>query len=196
MTATVDADAQARLDAVADAALANKLSTREAMRDFVESKVRDDADLLWEMFHYWRNPAIDALLQQAIVRRREQKAQAAAVSEVISDAAGEKAKHALHKSMTEGLRIVERTPEQKQQTRNSVAQMLWKLDVFMVNGRAIGDCTASEVRAWCATRRRDARFAELVSAGVTGNQRIRDCITREEAEEFWTQASTETADAA
>lgn len=67
------------------------------------------------------------------------------------------------------------------------------LDTFKVNGQSIGDLTPREVEGWANSRRRDARFAQLLIAGLPPTKIIRRFRTAEEAATLYQQAVKEIA---
>ena len=69
------------------------------------------------------------------------------------------------------------------------------LQSFLVNGKPISQVTPLEARAWSASRRRDARFVELLCSGIPDSSKIGDFRTTEDAERFYDQAEKETKNA-
>jgi hypothetical protein len=85
-----------------------------------------------------------------------------------------------------------------------VARRLSRLDTVTIDGKPIGDCIASEVRAWAETRQRDARsagrdasFARSLAANLPGNAVIREWWTKPgEVDELYERAEADYAAAA
>jgi len=65
------------------------------------------------------------------------------------------------------------------------------LDDFKVNGEPIGDLTPETVLAKADLLERDSRFMRLMASGVPPHSRIRDYITKEEAEQRWKMAQAQ-----
>jgi len=189
-------DANTILADIADRALRQGFVQRDQMREFVYREVGDDARLLWAMFERWRGPAADALLDASRERRAEkERASARKVASTTGippspGASGRTSASGVSPQTAGGshLRVVGLTPEQLNEARNSAARVLWKIDTFPINGRPIGDCTVEEALGARDVRLRDARFIELVTAGVPSIGRIRDYVTREDAEKAWEAA--------
>lgn len=70
------------------------------------------------------------------------------------------------------------------------------LDTFRVNGQPLGDVSAAEARLWAEARgrqaRRDARFIELITAGLPDGMPIRRFRRDDEAQAAWAEALRET----
>jgi len=188
-------DANAILAEIADRALRQGFVERDQMREFVYREVGNDARLLWAMFDRWRGPAADMLLDAARARRAEEQRAITRLNPSISPpsrGASMRTSTTVAPPQAAGsphhLRVVGYTDEEAQAARNSAARVLWKIDTFPINGRPIGDCTVDEALGARDVRLRDARFIELVTAGVPSIGRIRDYVTREDAEKAWEQA--------
>jgi hypothetical protein len=69
------------------------------------------------------------------------------------------------------------------------------LDTFRVNGQPLGDVTPAEARLWAQARgrqaRRDARFVELVTAGLPDGLPIRRFRRDDEVAAAFSQALQE-----
>ena len=73
------------------------------------------------------------------------------------------------------------------------AQMRNYLDDFKVNGEPIGDLTPETVLAKADLLERDSRFMRLMASDVPPQSRIRDYITKEEAQQRWAMAQEQSS---
>lgn len=62
------------------------------------------------------------------------------------------------------------------------------LDTFLVNGRPLGDVSATEARAWGGARRREARFVEIITHGIPDDRPLRVYIKADEADAAFKRA--------
>lgn len=62
------------------------------------------------------------------------------------------------------------------------------LDTFLINGRALGDVSATEARAWGGARRREARFVEILTHGIPDDRPLRTYIKPAEADAAFKRA--------
>lgn len=129
--------------------------------------VRQDVELSWALFARFEEAAIRPVLAKAaeeIRRRRTPRVEA-----------GEPGQ-----SATDNQSACARSSAGRAAVTAAIARSL--LDTFLVNGRPIGDVSAGEARTWGKARRREARFVELLTAGITDDQPLRRWVTPEEAE--------------
>lgn len=192
-----------RLAAIADQIFAEPFRTRDAMHQAVIRKIVGDADLLWALLERYANAAIEVLLTEAMMRARAKRE--AAKSSATSSSSG----------ATSGMNITEPPSQMAGGSRGKaaaaagftsdeklasqvavnevVARVITKLDTFKINGRPIGDCTPEEILAWCASQKRNVRFAWLIAnSGVPHGHRVREYLTNpEEIEAFYVRAQGE-----
>lgn len=62
------------------------------------------------------------------------------------------------------------------------------LDTFLVNGRPLGDVSATEARAWSGARRREARFVEILTHGIFDDRPLRVYVKADEADAAFRRA--------
>lgn len=176
---------QRRLDQVAKEALRASPRNWDGAKDALYSRVRNDAELLWQMFAPYRNQAVQLLLTQAAAELRElerpkdMRADPSASGQRCNDSQ---------------LPPARRAPQQAMDAVAAVAR-LSLLDTFTVNGKPIGDLTASEANRWASSRERDARFVRLLTANLPPDAPIRKFRTGEDTQAIYEQASQEDGDA-
>jgi hypothetical protein len=63
------------------------------------------------------------------------------------------------------------------------------LRTFLIDGRALGDCLVREARSWAAKRARDARFIDMLTAGMQQDMVIGRHCTEKDAMDIWVAAN-------
>lgn len=83
-----------------------------------------------------------------------------------------------------GTRVVGAPTNPAQAGRDAVTALAKRslLDTFLVNGRPLGDVSATEARAWGGARRREARFVEIITHGIPDDRPLRVYIKADEAD--------------
>lgn len=91
---------------------------------------------------------------------------------------------------TTGRRVDDATTNSAQAGRDAVAALAKRslLDTFLVNGRPLGDVSATEARAWGGARRREARFVEILTHGIHDDRPLRVYIKADEADAAFKRA--------
>ncbi len=89
-----------------------------------------------------------------------------------------------------------RNPGSGAASRNAMAAVgkiasLSILDTFIVNGQPIGDVTSREAKAWAVSRRRDARFVDLLTANLPLDGKIRVYRRPKDSQKLYEQAEKE-----
>lgn len=171
----------------------------DGARDIVFNAVRNDAALLWALFEPYRAVAVQKLLtdvaqqmradEMARQRAGKRMAAAAEVPPAAATTRSEPRKVPLRVASTNerdrgghvwGENQAAFAPSRS--GMDAVARVVRQslLDTFQINGRPIGDCAVSEVRAWAERRQkdartagRDARFAMALVANLPGGEVIR-----------------------
>lgn len=151
---------------------------------FFIAEINRDVSLVWELFAPWRAEAIRKALQGASAALHEKST---------------KSRRSVHDHRENHIRADR--PARASAARNlvgvnSIGQVakLSMLDLLRVNGRAIGDVTAREARAWAASRRRDARFVELLTSNLPEDRPIREFRTGKDADALYARAQQEIRD--
>lgn len=132
--------------------------------------VRNDADLLWELFSPYQAAAIQAVLSRATAKA-----------------------HAKPVAVSAHKRTAAPSRDRIQRAMAAVGAVAGKslLDTFLVNGQPIGDLTSREASAWAGSRERDARFVRLLVANLPPDAPIRKYRTGEDARSLYDLASDE-----
>jgi hypothetical protein len=188
-------DADVRLDAIRDAALAQRFKSRVALRDHIDAQIGFDGTLLRPLIRRWRHDAlaksIEALIMEGIERQQAQQARSVAASAV-----SPRARRAQHRRMRAELHIIEPSAAERRAMRNDAAALYSKLDTFMINGRPLRRCIVSEALQWATSRSRDARFVRLVCAGMPLDAEVGTHAIEADVERYWDQVEQERRDAA
>lgn len=174
----------ARLEEAALAAIKQSPRNWDGAKDALYKLVRNDADLLWEMFQKHRSTEAHRLLTEAAATYRAAELAKESIRALPSQGSGA------------GQFINERHDQAARPARKSsagiaaiaaVAQASL-LDTFRINGRPIGDLTAIEATQWAAARERDARFVRMLTANLPADAPIRKFRTADDAAAIFAQA--------
>jgi len=170
-------ETERRLRQLARAALVRARGDMRAAMTRLDADIikANDIDLERELTATWREYALRGLLNANLTDLQ---------SEGIIPCPKEEPKHNESTSRTDTWahsRVREMEARAKAQSRNY-------LDDFKVNGEPIGDLTPETVLAKADLLESDSRFMRLMASGVPPQSRIRDYITKEEAEQRWKMA--------
>jgi hypothetical protein len=181
-----------RLMDIALRALAAYPRQWDRVRVAILRSVRHDPDLLWALLDPYRSVAVQRLMAQAaqVVRAGEMTDDRSRVcienrkvyAPIVRQGGAGRgdrdhpSESARSTSQRAGMAAVANV------ARASI------LDLFVINGRKIGDCTPAEARGWASARRRDVRFVEMMIANLPDGEPIRRWRTADEADALYRMA--------
>lgn len=167
--------ADARLNALALTCITLHAKNYQAAYNAFRDEVLMDRTLTWALFARFEEAAIRPVLAKAAQEY-----------------------HRRHKpKVVGGGRSIIGKQTTNASTQNKAAQMAVAavvrkslLDTFQINGQPLGDVSAAVAKSWAMSRRRDARFVELLTAGIheTDMRPLRAIVRPEEAENAMKQA--------
>ena len=170
-----------KLIALAREALESSPGSWDGARRVFLDRIRNDADLLWELLEPYRNSAVQILLTQASADMRQD------TSAPMSRKAPKPGQPSTFPRPSAA-----RTSNLGQLAVARVAS-LSILDTFIINGQPIGDVTSLEAIQWASARRRDAKFALMLASGLPQDDPIRKHRTAEEAERIYAEVKRDAA---
>jgi hypothetical protein len=168
----------------------------DGAKDAFYAKVRNNPDLLWELFAPHRAQVAQLWLTQAANEIHAQNRKLAAVPnsggvQVLS--AGQRQPDPANKTTGQASdenqgRHAPRPTAAAGAAAIANVTRLSLLDTFKVNGQPLGDVTSLEANAWAASRERDARFVRLLTENLPPDQPIKKYRTPDDAQALYAQA--------
>ena len=175
------ADPPGTLRKAALAAIAESQGDWNAAREHLYARVRNRAELLWEMLAPYRTQAAQTLLAEA----------AGTLRPAASCGHGPDPEPAPRPVAAR--RTAQSIASAAQAAAEAAQQSL--LDTFKVNGRPLGKVTAGEAREWARSKTVAARFVRLMAEGIPAGEAIERHRSAGEAAAFLARATAESADA-
>jgi hypothetical protein len=172
------------LQEVSMAAIKQSPRNWDGAKDALYRLVKNDADLLWEMFQPYRAQAAQRLLTEAAQAYRQEELAAEMRRWHSGNAVG--AGRVGHVSQNRGARPTRKSSISIEAI--AVVAQASLLDTFQVNGRPIGDLTSEEAEKWAASRERDARFIRLLTQNLPPGLPIRKFRTADDAAALYAMA--------
>ena len=159
-----------------------------------------DPGLLWALFASYRTSAAHKLLFEVAQEARQHEIERQCTSQMACDTslclAGLAKQHVKpsFSSARPADQFYQKPAVEPRNIRNTldvISKLATKtlLDTFMIEVKAkngsvsmkLGDCRPSEARGWAMTQRRDVRFVELLTQGLSDDKPIREQLTPEAA---------------
>jgi hypothetical protein len=178
----------------------------DAAKDALFRAVRNDPDLLWQLFEPYRAQAAQRILTEASQRLHQERSAGQFARENLPRTArpnggiGQIVAENPVESANSAARPAQST-QQSQPAHDKLAGLkaiaevhrLSMLDKFQINGKPIGELTPLEARKWAQSRKRDVRFVELLTANLPPDRLIKEFILPSEADAVYERAQRETA---
>jgi hypothetical protein len=185
---------EARLKEVALAAVRQSPRNWDGAKDALYKAVRNDPELLWEMFQPYRAQAAQRLLTEAAAKHRQDEMVVRGRRDGESQIS-----HAQHRQGGSGHSYRGGRDPDAAPSRKSAASIealapvaaASLLDTFRINGRAVGDMTPEDAEKWAASKERDARFVRLLTQNLPPGRPIREFRSAEDAALLYAEAEKE-----